>query len=198
MIQTRMKKLAAALGALVFAVPSFAAELELRYGALERIIAEQLFTQDGRRYVRGNRNTPCQFAYLEAPHIESHDGRLRVTARFSGRTALDLFNRCVGMGDSFDLSVTCTPIPKDGAIALKDVQISTVRDSYYIRRVRAALSQSIAKDFKIDVRDQARRLLEQPHESSAYNQELAGFDLGDVRVTPEALVLVVEFRLVVK
>ena len=33
-----MKKLAAALGALLFAVPSFAAELELRYGALERII----------------------------------------------------------------------------------------------------------------------------------------------------------------
>jgi hypothetical protein len=198
MIQTRMKKLAAALGALLFAVPSFAAELELRYGALERIIAEQLFTQDGRRYVRGNRNTPCQFAYLEAPHIESRDGRLRVTARFSGRTALDLFNRCVGMGDSFDLSVTATPFPRNGAIALKDVQVSTPRDSYYIRRVRAALSQSIAKDFKIEVREQARRLMEQPRESSSYNQELAGFELGDVRVTPEALVLVVEFRLVVK
>jgi len=198
MIQTRMRKLAAALGILVFAVPSVAAELELRYGALERIIAEQLFTQDGRRYVRGNKNTRCQFAYLEAPHIESRDGRLRVTARFSGRTALDLFNRCVGVGDSFDLSVTATPIPKDGAIALKDVQISTARDSYYIRRVRAALSKSIAKDFKIEVRDQARRLMEQPHESSSYSQELAGFELGDVRVTPAALVLVVEFRLVVK
>jgi hypothetical protein len=193
-----MKKLAAALGILVFAVPSLAAELELRYGALERIIAEQLFTQDGRHYVRGNRNTRCQFAYLEAPHIESREGRLRVTARFSGRTALDLFNRCVGVGDSFDLSVTALPFPRDGAIALKDVQISSARDSYYIRRVRAALAQSISKDFKIEVRDQARRLLEQPNESASFHQELASFELGEIRVTPEALVLVVEFRLVVK
>jgi hypothetical protein len=198
MIQTRMKKLAVALITLVIAAPSFAAELELRYGALERIIAEQLFTQDGRRYVRGNRNTRCQFAYLETPHIEGRDGRLRVTARFSGRTAVDLFNRCVGVGDSFDLSLTALPFPRDGAIALKDVQVSTARDSYYIRRVRVALAQSIAKDLKIGVRDQARRLLEQPSESTAFHQELAGFELGDIRVTPEALILVVEFRLVVK
>jgi hypothetical protein len=193
-----MKKLAAALITLAFAAPAFAAELELRYGALERIIAEQLFTQDGRRYVRGNRNTPCQFAYLETQHLEGREGRLHVTARFSGRTAVDLFNRCVGLGDSFDLSLTAVPFPRDGAIALKDVQVSTVRDSYYIRRVRAALAQSITKDFKIGVKEQARRLLEQPSESSAFHQELAGFDLGDIRVTSEALVLVVEFRLVVK
>jgi hypothetical protein len=198
MIQTRMTKLAAALITLLFAAPSFAAELELRFGALERIIAEQLFTQDGRRYVRGNRNTPCQFAYLETPHIEGRDGRLRVTARFSGRTALDLFNRCVGLGDSFDLSLTALPVPHDGAITLKEVQVSTVRDSYYIRRVRAALAQSITKDFKIEVRDQARRLLEQANESPSFHQELAGFELGEIRVTPDALVLVIEFRLVVK
>jgi hypothetical protein len=149
---------------LLLAVPSFAAELELRYAAIERIIAEQLFTQEGRHYVRGSRSTKCQFAYLEAPHLSSDAGLLRVTARFSGRSALDLFGRCAGMGDEFDL----------------------------IRRVREALAQSISKDFKIEVRDRARRLLEQPQ------QELATFDLGDIRVTPNALVLVVDFRLVVK
>jgi hypothetical protein len=31
-----------------------------------------------------------------------------------------------------------------------------------------------------------------------YKQELAAFDLGEIRVTPDALVLVIEFRLVVK
>jgi len=55
--------------ALLFAFPSFAADLELRYGAMERLIAEQLFTQDGRRYVRGNALAKCQYAFLEAPHI---------------------------------------------------------------------------------------------------------------------------------
>jgi hypothetical protein len=188
-----MTKLAALL---LLATPTFAAELELRYEALERIIAEQLFTQDGRHYVRGSRSTKCQFAYLEAPHIDSDRGRLRVKARFSGRTALDVFGGCVGLGDSFDLTLTASPMPRAGDIRLGDVNVSTVKDSYYIRRVRAALAQSISKDFKIEVRDQARKLMNQT--GATYEQELVSFDLGEIRVTADALVLEIEFRVVVK
>ncbi len=178
------------------------AEIELRFAALERVIAAQLFTQDGRHYVRGNEKTRCQFAYLEAPHIDSDQGRLRVRARFSGRSAFSVMKGCVGLGDSFDLTLTAMPAVRNGAIVLRDVNVSTPRDSYYIRKVRAALAQSISKDFKIEVHDQARRLLESQSDAaskdSLYKQELAAFDLGEVRVTPDALVLVVEFRLVVK
>lgn len=188
-----MMRLAALL---LLAAPAFSAELELRYAALERIIAEQLFTQDGRHYVRGNRSTKCQFAYLEAPHIDSDHGRLRVKARFSGRSALDVFGGCVGLGDSFDLTLTASPVAKDGAIRLNDVNVSTVKDSYYIRRVRAALSGSISKDFKIEIRDQARKLMTQAGPS--YQQEMASFDLGEVHVSPDALVLEIEFRVVIK
>jgi hypothetical protein len=193
-----MIKAAALLLTLFAAVPSFAAELELRYAALQRIIAEQVFTQEGRHYVRGDKTTRCQYAYLESPRIGADGDRLHVTAKFSGRSALDVFSRCVGMGDSFDLMVTAAPIARGGGIAFKDVKVTSVKDSYYIRRVRAALQQSFSKDFKIEVRDQARALLEQSRDGGAFKQELAAFDLGDVRVTPEALVLVVEFRLVVK
>jgi hypothetical protein len=211
MTQRAARRIALIIASAYFIPSCFAAELELRFAALERIVAAQLFTQDGRHYVRGSRTTRCQFAYLETPHIDSDQGRLRVQARFSGRSALDLMGRCVGLGDSFDLTLTGTPASRNGAIVLRDVKVSTPRDSYYIRRVRAALSQSISKDFKIEVRDQAQRLLEQQDEISSnaalpivppkdalYKQELATFDLGEIRVTPDALVLVVEFRLVVK
>ncbi|HML15462.1 MAG TPA: hypothetical protein VK419_00490 [Bryobacteraceae bacterium] len=186
------------LALFLFATPLFCAEIELRYAAIERIIADQMFTQDGRHYMRGNKTTRCQFAYLEGPHLASDGGRLRVGARFSGRSAVDLFNRCVGLGDSFDLTITAIPFPRDGAIALREVKVTSPKDSYYIRRVRAALAQSIAKDFKIEIRDQARRLLEPAHEGAPYKQELAGFDLNEIRITPEALVLVIDFRIVVK
>jgi hypothetical protein len=186
------------------AVPAMAAELELRYGALERLIAEQLFTQEGRRYVRGTPATPCQYAYLEAPHLNSaaaapgSDGRLKITAKFSGRSAMDVLGRCMGMGDSFDLTILASPVARKGVIAMDDIHVTTMKDSYYIRRVRAALTESFGKEFKIDVRDQAKKLLEQPAGNSSYKQELSDFDLSAVRVTPEALVLVVEFKLVVK
>jgi hypothetical protein len=189
--------------ALWFVFPSLAADLELRYGAMERLIAEQLFTQDGRRYVRGNAAAKCQYAFLEAPHIGADKGgadnnRLRIVAKFSGRSALDVFGTCVGLGDSFDLTILASPVPRKGFIAMEDVKVTTVKDSYYIRRVRAALQQSFAKDFKMDVREQAKKLLEQPRDNATFQQELTDFDLGGVRVTADALVLEIEFKLVVK
>jgi len=187
---------------LMSAIPVWAAELELRYAAIERVIADQLFSQDGRLYVRGNKSSRCKFAYLESPHVGAADGHLRVSARFSGRTALDMMGACVGLGDSFDFTMTASPIVKNGALAFKDVSVSTPRDSFYIRRVRQALNGSFSRDFKIEVRDQARRLLEQPPAQASskplYQRELASFDLRDVRVQPDALVLVMDFRLVVK
>jgi hypothetical protein len=197
MIQTRMRALAAGILPFLAATPCFPAEIELRFDALERIISEQVFTQEGRKYVRGTPATKCQFAYLEKPRIGSENGLLRVSARFSGRTALDVFGGCIGLGDSFDLAIAAVPVVRNGAMGFKDVKVSTTKDSYYIRRVRAALTQSFAKDVKIEVKDQARKILEQTREGASYKAELASFDLTEVRVNPDALVLVVEFRLVV-
>jgi hypothetical protein len=179
-------------------IPGIAADLELRFTALERLIAEQMFTQEGKRYVRGDARAKCQYAYLETPKLGAEQDRLRITARFSGRSAFDLMGRCVGLGDSFDLNLTALPVPRDGAIALLNVKVATLRDSYYIRRVRAALEQSFGRDFKIEVKEQARKLLEMPAANANYRPELSGFALNGVRVTGDALVLAVDFRLVVK
>jgi hypothetical protein len=184
---------------LTCAAQALPADLEIRYSALERMVAGQMFTQQGRRYVRGSKAERCQYAYLEAPKLSAAGGRLQVSARFSGRSAMDLFSRCVGMGDSFDLTISAVPVPRKGAIAFQDTQISTPKDSYYIRRVRSAMMRSFDQDFKIEIRDQARRLLEQPASTgSVYQQELKDLDLNAIRVTPDALVLVVDFKLIVK
>ena len=187
---------------LLSGIPAFCAELELRYAAIERVIADQLFSQEGRLYVRGNKATKCKFAYLESPHVGAMDGRLRVTARFSGRTALDMFGGCVGLGDSFDFTLIAVPIVKNGALAFNEVNVSTPRDSFYIRRVRQALDQQLFARFQ----DRSSRSGASSAGAGAgagaakplYQQELASFDLRDVRVQPDALVLVMDFRLVVK
>ena len=183
---------------IAFATAALPADLEIRYSALERMVAAQMFTEEGRRYVKGNQGAKCQYAYLEAPKLSATGDRLRVAAKFSGRSAMDLFSRCVGMGDSFDLTLTAVPVPRKGTIAFQDTQVSTPKDSYYIRRVRSAMMRTFDQDFKIEIRDQARRLLEQPASSALYQQELKDLDLNAIRVTPDALVLVVDFKLVVK
>jgi hypothetical protein len=198
-----MNTVARAAGALIVALcfwtfPVACAELELRYSVLERILADQIFTQEGRLYVRGNKSQRCQFAYLEHPRIGAENGLLRMTASFKGRNAMKILGNCLGPGDSFDFVLTAAPYVHNGALALKDVKVTTVKESYYIRRVRVALAASIAKDLRVDVKDQAKRLLEQPREKSLYQQDLHRFQLSDVRAASEGLVLVVDFRLVLK
>ena len=53
-----------------------------------------------------------------------------MSARFSGRTAFDVFGGCVGLGDSFDLAIVAAPVVRGGAIGFKDVKVSTTKDSY--------------------------------------------------------------------
>ncbi len=174
-----------------------AVDLELHFSALQRILAEQMFTQDGRKYVRGHPSTKCNYAYLEHPDLHGDAaGRLNVMARFSGRSALDLFGRCVGLGDSFDLSITAVPYYRDGAIRFKDVAVDAKKDGFYIRRVRAALATTLRSQFAYKVADDAKKILEEKR--GPYSPELAGFQVSAIRVTADALILSLDFTLRVK
>src|SRR5262249_50963348 len=160
--QPRMAQLVAFLAAAVLLAPaSRAAELHLQFSALERLLGQQVFTQDGRRYFRGDPANKCNFAYLEAPRIDGVQGKLRIRARFSGRSSLNMLGQCAGLGDAFPVVVTVRPFYRDGAIRFQDVTAaSDGKTGFYIRRVCAALSTSLARDFHYPIEAEARKLLE--------------------------------------
>jgi len=176
-----------------------AVELHLQFGALERILADQVFTQEGRRYVHGSRNAKCNFAYLEKPRIAGNAGRLVIHARFTGRSAANLLGQCVGLGDAFDLTITATPQYRDGNIGLKDVAVaSDHKDGFYIRRVCAVMKTSLGRDFRYPINPAAQKLLEDPGGQPAYKRELRNFNVTAIRVADDALVLVLDFELTVR
>ena len=67
------------------------------------------------------------------------------------------------------------------------------KTGFYIRRVCAALSSSLGRDFGFPVEKEAHKLLEE-----GGSRELRGFKVPEIRVEPDALVLVVDFELRVK
>ena len=181
------------------AAPAFAVELHIQFGALERMLSKQVFTEDGRRYVHGNEKTRCNFAYLEHPQIQGKDGLLIVRAKFTGRSALDMFGRCVGLGDAFTVSIAAHPQYRDGNIGLRDVTAAGAdKTGFYIRHVCAALAASLGHDFRYPLAAEAQRALEDPGAQPDYRRELRQFRVPDIRVTDDALVLVVDFELTVK
>jgi hypothetical protein len=180
-------------------VCAHAVELHLQFGALERVLAEQLFTQEGRRYVRGSQKAKCNYAYLEHPRIQGDGGVLRIHARFTGQSAMNLFGQCVGVGDAFELTIRATPQFRDGNIGLKDVTVvSEDKSSFYIRRVCASIAASLGRDFHYPVASETRKLLEDPDAHPAYRRELRNFNVPEIRVTEDALVLVIDFQLTVR
>jgi hypothetical protein len=176
-----------------------AVELHIQFAALERMLSEQLFTQDGRKYVRGSAATKCNFAYLEKPHFQGADGKLRIRAKFTGRSALNMFGQCVGLGDAFTAAITAAPQYKDGNIGLSNVTAASEdHTGYYVRRVCAALSSSLARDFRYPIGAAAKSALEDPGDQPNYPRALRNFRVTEIRVTDDALVLVVDFELTVK
>jgi hypothetical protein len=176
-----------------------AVELHIQFGALERMLTEQVFSQEGRRYVHGSKTDKCNFAYLEKPQVRGEAGRLRMTARFTGRTALNFVGQCVGLGDAFDVVVTSVPVYRNGSIALQEVKVTSAgKSGYYIRKVCEAMQASLAKDFKYPLEAEAQKMLEAPAAQPGYKREVRKFSAPDVRVTNDALVLQVDFELTVK
>jgi hypothetical protein len=184
---------------LVLAANAGAVEVHLQFGALERLLAEQVFTQDGRRYVRGNKDNKCNFAYLEKPQVRGENGRLRMKARFSGRSSLNFAGQCVGLGDAFDVIILALPIYKNRTIGLQEVKVtSDGKTGYYIRRVCAAMEASLARDFKYALERDAQILLENNTAQPNYKREVRRFQVPEIRVTDDALVLQVDFELTIK
>jgi hypothetical protein len=134
---------------LAAALPARAVEIHIQFGALERMLAEQVFTQEGRRYVHGAKADKCNFAYLEKPQVRGDNGLLMIKAHFTGRSALNLIGQCVGLGDAFDPVITAVPVYRGGAIGLQEVKVvSPGKSGYYIRKVCAAMETTLAHDFK--------------------------------------------------
>jgi len=177
----------------LLSVPAFAVELHVQFAALERILTEQMFTQEGRRYVRGDQKQKCNFAYLEKPQVEGEKGKLRIRARFSGRRSLNIAGQCVGLGDAFDLVILATPHYKDGALQLQGVKVSSAgKTGFYIRRVCESMEANLARDFRYPLELEARKTLEAP------GREMRKFQVPEIRVSDDALVLTVDFELTVK
>ena len=73
--------------AILIAAPTIgAAELHIYFTAVQKILSQQVFTQDGRRYVRGTEKSKCGFVYIDNPRISENKGLLNLKTRVTART----------------------------------------------------------------------------------------------------------------
>jgi hypothetical protein len=140
------------LGLAVFAVPAAAADIEISYTSLERIIVERMMTEGGRYYMEGTPSDTCQYAFVQEPKVDSEGGRLRIRVLFAGSAGKLVGERCVGLGDNFDLEVTGVPTYSEGVFFLDALKIQAP-DTAYFKIVAPLIEKSMAEKLRYPLRE---------------------------------------------
>ncbi len=183
--------------AAAFLLPAI--EIEIRFPLLEQQLASQLFSQDGKRYVKGNPKTHCNFAYLAEPHFSSRDGQLLITAKFTGKSSMDVFGKCVGFGDSFAFEILSNLTTKDGTLLLDKPTLKILSsDSYYSRQVLKSLQRSISDAIRYPIREEMRKILAAGSAASGYKVTIPKLEIRGVQVLKDSLLVDVDTRFLVE
>ena len=97
------------------------------------------------------------------------------------------------------VQIAATPYYHDNVIGFKDVRVDSInKDGVYIRMVRSALAYSLANEFQYRVLDDAKQILEARRDPLPITQELQSFTVREIHVNGDALVLNLDFTLMVK
>lgn len=174
-------------------------ELHLTFGVLQKVIGAQVFTEDGRKYVKGGKDKHCSFAYLENPRVGEADGRLVVRAKFSGRSAMTVLGQCVGMGDSFDVVVRMTPYADKSLLRIREVDVtSDGKRGMYARAVCKQLAATIPRVLTYDFAPDFKRALEAEQPGVPFRKNVDDLIVQAMRVSKEALVLQLGLKLTLR
>jgi len=174
-------------------------ELHLTFGVLETVIGAQVFTDDGRRYVKGSKDKRCSFAYLETPRLSEADGRLVVRAKFSGRNAMTVFGQCVGLGDSFDVVIRMTPYAEKSLLRIREVEATSGgKRGVYARAVCRQLAATIPRVLTYDFAPDFKRDLEAEQPGVPFEKKVDDLIVQSISVSKEALVLQLGLKLTIR
>lgn len=176
-----------------------AAEFEVSFQALERHLAKQVFTQEGRKYFAGANPKDCNFAAMENPRFSQQGDLLRIQTKFSGRRAWNLMGFCVGLGDAFDLTIDARPAYRNGSIFLDQVKVEpSVKDGIYARRAKQEIQRTLTRDFKYPLLDETRRIMAEQRGKIDFALDMPKFEVKSIVISSGSLVFDLDFRLTLK
>jgi hypothetical protein len=135
----------------VTSVTATASDLALGPNSIQRLIAEQMFTQQGRWYLVDN--GPC-YAYLERPKTRLREGRLILDAHLSGRIGIQMGDGCAGSQIGTNITLSAKPVAKGSSLLLDDIRVDRVEDSSsrdVLDVIRQIAPQALPKTFSLDV-----------------------------------------------
>lgn len=133
-------------------------ELTIRNTALQKMLMNELFIDDGRYHLLPQ--TACQYAYVDSPAVTLSQGRVRIKARISGKVAMEVGDQCVGSrADVVQVTVSAKPSFAGERLVLTDIRVDEISNEGYRPLLQQFLASAVPRAVTIDVREGLQRIL---------------------------------------
>jgi hypothetical protein len=169
-----------------------AAEIVLERSAVDKLLAQTVFTNNGRYdLVKG----PCS-AYLDRPSVAIEGGRIRIRSHLSARVGVVDGKSCVGVAIASWTLASGRPVARGGSVVLTDLRIDQVDDPNLRLLVESGLLAALPRAIELDVRQAVRGMLQ--GNSGQFQAEVDTLAIDSVVAADDRLSVRFDFRLVAK
>ena len=168
----------------VTAFAAAASELSLGPNAIQKIVSEQLFNQQGRWYVLDN--GPCH-AFFDHPKTHLTDGRLVLKAHLSARIGLQIGDSCAGTDMAANVTISARPVGKGSSLTLEDIRFDRVDDGASrdaLNAIQQLAPEALPKAFSFDL---LGRVLDKSISAVGIPVEVTRFRILATETKPEAV-----------
>jgi hypothetical protein len=169
-----------------------AAEITLERSAVEKLVAQTLFTNAGRYELQGG---SC-WAYLEKPSVELKDGRIRIRSYLNSRLGVDMGNACIGVALATWTVASGRPVANGGTVRLEDLRIDGVDDPTARLVLESGLLPALPRAIELDVLGAVKSMLQ--GSGAQLQTTVESFQIESAAVTDNRLAVKFNFRLLAK
>ena len=169
-----------------------AAEIVLERSAVDKLLAQTLFTNHGRFDLQRG---ACH-AYLEKPGVELKGGRIRIRSYLTARLGVESGGSCVGVGFASWTVVSGRPAAQGGTVKLVDLRVDGVDDGAVRMVLESGLFPSLPRAIEFDVVKAVREMLQ--GNQAQLQASVDGFQIDSVRAEDDLLAIKFDFKLTAK
>lgn len=179
-------------GLLLGAGAASAAEIVLELSAVDKLVAQGLFSNAGRYDLAKG---PC-FAYLDRPSVTVQNGRVRIRSHLSARLGVVAGASCVGVAFASWTEVSGKPVPKGGSVVLADIRVDKVEDPNVRLLLESGLVPALPRGVELDVLKSVRSMLQS--NGGQFQATVDAFAIDSVTAADDKLSVKFDFLLVAR
>jgi hypothetical protein len=166
------------------------AEIVLEQSAVQKLVVESLFRDNGRYVLQGG---ACS-AWLDKPIVTLVADRVVIRAHLSARVGMDFGDSCAGVDLSSWATVSGVPGAQGTRVRLTDIRVEDVGDANTRIVLNSGLAPTLPGALDLDVLKAVRSMLQGA--GGQLQVDVQGLEIQSVRVGENRLSVRFDFRVV--